>query len=41
MSFTGYNAGAKMSLAYDGNKNNFDPAPLIQIAQKSQLLFLL
>jgi hypothetical protein len=31
----------KLDLVYDGEKNQFDPAPLLQIANKQQLIFLM
>lgn len=40
MNTIGYSAAAKLTLVYDGQKNQFDPDKLLQVASKQQLLFI-
>ena len=40
MNTIGHEVAAKLNLVYDGEKNQFDPDKLLQVANKQQLLFI-
>ena len=40
MTTISHDVAAKLTMVYDGEKNQFDPDKLLQVANKQQLLFI-